>query len=103
MNMVGIPLLLMMSCNEYSYMQHGETPGHLAMKIGCFECVALLCKYGANFNIRDNSSRSPVDIATALGNKRCLNVYNNVTSESQSIIPTCASPEIISLPHGYMW
>ena len=98
-----------MSCNEYSfppYMQHGETPCHLAMRDGCFECVEVLCKYRANFNARNKSNRSPVDIATALGNKKCLNAYNNFTSKSQSIpfkIPTCAALEVVSLPHGHMW
>ena len=92
-----------MFCNEYlytPYLQRGETPGHLAMKIGCPECVTILCKYGANFYIKNNSNESPIDIATAHGNQKCLAVFNNFTSRSHLyyLLLTCAT-----LPERHMW
>lgn len=94
-----------MLCTEYSYtpyLQRGETPSHNAMRNGCPECVRVLCRYRANFYIKNNSNKSSIDIATANGNEKCLAVFNNYFGRSHLYylllkkVPNCAALAKIS-------
>ena len=65
--------------NDYGvglHTQQGDTAAHNAMRSGCSECVRVLLNYGADFDIRNKLSQSPIDIAESLGNRRCLNAYS---------------------------
>ncbi|KAM0208665.1 hypothetical protein ACHAPA_006802 [Fusarium lateritium] len=52
--------------------RHGSSPAHLAAKAGSLDCVKILIRFGANFNAKDSSGRTPLFLAIISGNRELI-------------------------------
>ncbi|KAM0250106.1 hypothetical protein ACHAP5_002423 [Fusarium lateritium] len=52
--------------------RHGSSPAHLAAKAGSLDCVKVLIRFGANFNAKDSSGRTPLFLAIISGNRELI-------------------------------
>ena len=79
--------IMVADCNDYGvglHTQQGDTAAHNAMRSGCSECIRVLLNYGADFDIRNKLSQTPIDIAESLGNQRCLNAMHTAAGAAST-------------------
>ncbi|KAF4955258.1 hypothetical protein FSARC_11890 [Fusarium sarcochroum] len=50
----------------------GRSPAHLAAKAGSLDCIRILTKFAANFQVKDSSGRTPFFLALLGGNRAVI-------------------------------
>ncbi|KAM0562338.1 hypothetical protein ACHAPJ_002027 [Fusarium lateritium] len=52
--------------------RNGRSPAHLAAKAGSLDCIRILTKFRANFQVKDSSGRTPFFLALLGGNRAVI-------------------------------
>ena len=76
----------------HTYTQHGHTPAHRAVILGCPNSVSVLLTHGADFSITDSKGRSALKLAELLNNIQChRNATRPTSRRDHSMSPTVAN------------